>query len=53
MERMRVRMTVSGGWWSWELGGGHHWGVATERKNKVEVKGRLEVSIGSSQLDMW
>ena len=23
MEMVRVRMTVSGGWWSWELGGGH------------------------------
>ena len=25
MERMRVRMMVSGGCWSWELVGGHHW----------------------------
>ena len=45
-------MMVSGGWWSWELGGVATTG-ATERKNKVEVKDRIEVSIGSSQLDMW
>ena len=53
MERMRVGEDDGLGWLV-ELGAG---GVATtgatERKNKVEVKDRIEVSIGSSQLDMW